>query len=119
MNSSKLPIPEPQKIENRQATRKAIYCKVLLKQQNGSIIETKACDISTGGMALIADVNLPTGQACALQFSIQTLGEPPHVLQLEAQVMHSILAKGGFRIGLRFTTPDAQTTAHIQRFVNS
>ncbi|HTJ96994.1 MAG TPA: PilZ domain-containing protein [Rhodocyclaceae bacterium] len=119
MNKEQLLSSEIRKIENRLAARKALFCKVLLKQQDGHIHTAKTCDISIGGMAIIAEFNPPSGHVYALQFSVQPAGEAPHLLQLQAQVMHSILAKDGFRVGLRFVTPDAQAKALIQRFVDS
>ena len=104
--------------EKRQATRRPLFCKVRLIS-NGQMIEGRTLDISVDGIAMMLDVNPAIGYHYSLQLPLPGADGLPHHLQLRVQVLHTVLAKDSFRVGLKFVAPDTQAKTLIKNFVSS
>jgi len=104
--------------EKRQATRRPLFCKARLAS-NGSMLEGRTLDISTDGIAIMLDVNVAVGNQYALQLPLPGANGQSLLLQLRVQVMHTVLAQGRFRVGLKFLAPDMQAKNLIKQFVGS
>jgi hypothetical protein len=103
--------------DKRQAERRPFFCKVQLRANTQSI-ECRSLDISTGGIAVIADVNLPLGQNCRLQFPLPTPDGHDRPVELHGRVLNTVLTKHGFRLGLGFVGTDMPTQEMLKRFLN-
>ena len=104
--------------EKRQAARRPLFCKVQLMFARQAV-EARALDVSTGGLAVIADLNAQIGQTCTARFSLSAPDGTCRDLALQASVLHSVLTHDGFRLGLQFMQPDASAKQLLKRFVDS
>ncbi|MDE2600082.1 MAG: PilZ domain-containing protein [Rhodocyclaceae bacterium] len=102
--------------EKRQSVRRPLFCKVRLIFARESV-GGRALDISTGGLAVVADINPPTGETCTASFPLPAPDGTSQELTLQATVLHTVLTHEGFRLGLRFMHADEQAQRLLKRFV--
>ena len=103
--------------EKRQSERRPLFCKVQLMFARQAV-GARALDVSTGGLAVVADINAPVGQACTVSFPLSAPDGTSRDLTLQASVLHSVLTHDGFRLGLRFMQPDDPTKRLLKRYVD-
>lgn len=110
--------------ERRQHERRTLRVSAQLRLTDASTTGTKpmdvrTIDISLGGMAVVAPVNLRTGVTLTINFTLPARSKGITPVQARVQVMHSILGRdeGGFKIGLRFLGTDNATNASIREFL--
>ena len=103
--------------EKRQRERRPLFCKARLTAGEKSH-EARTLDIGTGGIGLILDFNIPIGGIYTLQLDLPIVEGRAEPLRVQAQVLHTVLAKGGFRVGLKFVAPDKKTAEALKRYAN-
>lgn len=87
-------------------------------RSDAQTLECRSIDISKGGIAVIADINLTLGDRYRLQFSLPTPSGHELPMALHGKVVNAVLTKRGFRIGLSFLDADMQAREMLERFVN-
>ena len=70
-------------------------------------------------MAIVAAANPRPGITFTLRVPIPTQSSGPVVIEAQAQVIHSVLARDqdGFKIGLRFVNLPAHAASAIQKYL--
>jgi len=81
--------------------------------------EVRTLDISSGGMAIVAQANPRVGAAFTIQFTIP--GKPTGGVPFEARakVVHSVFSseENGFKIGIAFTALPAASAAALLHYI--
>lgn len=110
--------------ERRQFERRVLHVPAQLHLNAGGNttarpMSVRTVDISLGGMAVVAPVNLREGVLLEIHFTMVLRRQPSVDLKLKVEVMHSILARDvdGFKVGLRFVALDDWASQAIHHFV--
>jgi hypothetical protein len=81
-------------------------------------INVKTVDISIEGICVSADLSLPAGHACTIEFNASFTQEPVP-LRLEGKVAYCVLAgAAGFRIGFHLPNLNQATKKHIEKIMS-
>lgn len=109
---------KPAGAERRAAKRKSLRTQVVLSLK-GSMVMTKAFDISESGIGLVADHNLAAGQQCTIAFNLLQTGGPSFQAQTAAIIAYNTFSaqRGGFALGLQFKSPPPALIEAIRRYI--
>lgn len=82
---------------------------VALVFDNGYRIEARSLDISSGGLGVVTDTNVPVGVRLTIDMHLPVAPSGAVAFTAQAFVVNTVLAgeDGGFRLGLQFLALDA------------
>ncbi len=105
--------------DRRKVQRKPLRVKADVILAAGQSYEVRTIDISAEGVGIVASANPRLGTPFDLRFSIPLKPTGSAAVAARAKVIHSVLSRdeAGFKIGLKFVSPDAQLTAAIRQFL--
>lgn len=116
--------PSPSGVERRQYERRVLHTTAKLflsdsEQDSKRPMLVRTSDVSIGGLAVVAPVNLKKDVMLVVRFAVPVRNLPAADLFLHVQVMHSVLARDvdGFKVGLRFINIDAKSQDILREFV--
>ena len=107
--------------DRRTEARKPLRVRVRLRLAGHAPTELRSVDLSSGGMGLVADVNLPLGLAGDVGFTLRFPNGSSLDVQADATIIHSVFSSShdGFIIGLQFREPSADLQAALRRYLRS
>ena len=94
--------------ESRASTlqRKVLRCRAQLRLADGSSVEVRTVDITTGGMSVMSQQGLATGDSASLVFKLPVHGAL-QTLTADVRIAYATrVGSEGTRLGLRFVTAD-------------
>jgi cellulose synthase/poly-beta-1,6-N-acetylglucosamine synthase-like glycosyltransferase len=101
------------RLYNRSTYRFPIRVATTMTLPNGRSVESLTDDLSRQGCALLSPAAIPVGTHVALQVAF-----PHGPIRLNAQVLRSeLLARGGYRLGVRFRDIAADQEAGLVQFL--
>ena len=105
-------------INRRQHARKIVRRTAHLKFPDRSVIKVRTTDVSSGGVGVIADLNLAHGTVCMIRLTLPLHPQDKTVLNIQAKVAHSVFsqAEKGFKVGFQFIELASAEEA-IARFI--
>ncbi len=108
-------------ISQRKHARHYFRTKAQLAFSQQVILTVRTVDISKGGMCVISPNNLPPQAKCKIRFMLIIPPNTQKMCEIQTQVMQSIFsnAEDGFKVGLKFGEIDAETSALLDRFLQS
>ncbi|TCS36312.1 PilZ domain-containing protein [Paucimonas lemoignei] len=102
--------------EQRSSLRRPIRCKVKVIGPQGQAINGVSFDLSTGGIGVILDVQLPMGAVCTVMFAPFTNGSVKSV-SVTGSVAYCMLNSEGFRTGFQFMNVPAPMSSVITSII--
>ena len=105
--------------ERRQVERKPLRVRVRMTLAGKPDMEVRAVDVSTAGMSLVVDVNLPPATSCNLTFLLPLPDGGMHPVQVAAVIAHCTYSgqRMGFVIGLQFKGASEDLKAALLRYM--
>ncbi len=105
--------------ERRSYQRKTLRCKVLLRVDE-RILSTHSIDISSGGMSVICDINLPPRKNGEVYFYMPITAFESEPFRAEVTLTNSAYSHsdGGFRIGLNFRKMSQRALTTLTSFLD-
>lgn len=86
--------------------RKVLRCRAQLRMADGSSVEVRTVDITAGGMSVMSQQNLATGDSASLVFKLPVHGAL-QTLTADVRIVYATpVGFEGTRIGLRFVAAD-------------
>lgn len=102
----------------RNSPRKTLRCHAKLTVPGAGQLNVRTADISMDGLCVFVSEQLRVGQACLIAFDVTTVTGKVRSLNLATRVIYSILSgTDGFRTGLQFTKPDAETQKMLAELI--
>lgn len=98
----------------RQALRKILRCRALVKMETGEIAIGKTLDISVDGLCLVLENSLPQGLVCEVRLDFLLAGKSTRI-QSKTRVVSCICTNQVYRVGLQFLAADLTQTEIIGR----
>ena len=80
---------------------------------------TETYDIGLGGLALLSSIALPLGTELSLQLELKGQDRPPLILKGEVRWCREDTLAGRYRIGVEFTTRDAEQDAQLVGYIDT
>jgi c-di-GMP-binding flagellar brake protein YcgR len=108
-------------VERRQYERKHLRTSGQLFVAGRPPMEVRTIDLSLGGLALAAPMDVPAKTLCVVRVVLPLKPKGNVLLEARARVVHSVLssAQAGFSIGLQFTDVSAATAAALNQFLGA
>jgi hypothetical protein len=107
--------------ERRKTPRKAFFVmgQIAIPQRGGMAV--RYLDISTGGVGLVSDLNIPARTRVHLKFTIMMADSSLYPFVVQAEVAHSTFSslRRGFVIGLIFLNPTDELLMTIKQYIAS
>jgi c-di-GMP-binding flagellar brake protein YcgR len=100
----------------RQASRKILRCKALVRMESGEILTGKTLDISIGGLCLVLENSLPEKVLCEVRLDFFLEGKPTRI-QSKTRVVSCICTNHTYRVGLQFLVIDPKQVDIISRIL--
>jgi hypothetical protein len=106
--------------ERRAAERVSMHRPARVMLRDGAVTECKTFDISATGVGFVSDVALPTGELCAVNFTIVFADAGSHEVKAVGTIVYCIFSseRHGFKTGVAFHQPAAALLSAVQRCVN-
>jgi hypothetical protein len=106
--------------ERRLTPRRDLRMKALWRRPGTQFVEVRTLDISTTGIGLISDINVPEGETCAVLIALPVAPGRSVNMQITGTVAHCILngQTSQYKIGVSFVQLPPQTAAAIKAFVS-
>ena len=98
----------------RQAARKILRCRALIRTEDGEIAQGKTMDISLDGVCIVLERLIPDEQMCELRFEIVANGQL-HLFQAKARLIYCICTNFSYRAGFRFFELDPKQIEVIKK----
>ncbi len=101
-------------LAKRQFVRNGMTEGVRIQTTSGPVYATTE-DLSAGGLRVLADLDLPQGCLCEIEFDLRTsLGGRPVAVKTVAKVVRSVQSAKGYHLGLQFIDLKESIRAVIQ-----
>jgi eukaryotic-like serine/threonine-protein kinase len=101
----------------RRSARAYYQTPLRVLASDGTVVDGRSEDISTGGMLVIAGDPLPTGQEVVVRFALPTTGSMVKCAAVVHWVRHrGATQRGRAAFGLEFIDPDDAVTTAIARY---
>jgi hypothetical protein len=90
-------------IELRKGPRVNITWRAVVRLPDGSLMQTRAANLSAGGILLLCKTDLSVGQAYSMMLEVPGLTPNAKLnhIPCQGQVLHSILSGSEYRIGVK------------------
>lgn len=118
--SSPFPGAKRSYAESREHERGLIASTAHLLLPGQRIVEARALDLSTGGVRLVAPINLPLRTVCGVRLTVPGIPSGARIVMARAQVMNIVFSgkESGFVLGLRFITISRPALAAIEQYLH-
>ena len=106
--------------ERRTEFRKPLRTRVVLAFPDKRPLEGRAFDIGPGGLGVVADLSLPIGATCTLQFSLLFKDGSNFNGKTSARVAYCVLSSmhNGFKVGLQFANMSEAVAMAVTRYLD-
>ncbi|NBW79556.1 MAG: PilZ domain-containing protein [Betaproteobacteria bacterium] len=107
--------------ERRKTARKTFFVMGQIALPTRGPMAVRYLDISTGGVGLVSDLNIPARTRVHLKFTIMLADSSFYPFVVQAEVAHSTFSslRRGFVIGLIFLNPTDELLMTIKQYIAS
>jgi c-di-GMP-binding flagellar brake protein YcgR len=105
-------------MERRSAPRRRLVVPVLVTRDERAPVQARSIDLSSQGMAICAELELPAGSVCGLEFGL-LLGGQAQRFSVQAEVVYSLPQPNGWNMGMKFMAAPAHAVEALDAYVRA
>lgn len=103
-------------MDQRVTLRRTVSWRAQVYTSGQPFIAGRIVDLTSSGMALVADIPIPTGMTVDVRGLVppREANTPPKVIALRARALYHVMAEGQFRTGLHVVQMDEAARQAIE-----
>lgn len=107
------------KSDQRRHERRALRSQAVLLLPGGHTFAVHTCDISIGGVGVLAPAAAPVGARLAIRLTLPMRPSGQVTFEESVTVAHCLLSRHeeGFKVGLSFTALESKSESAIRQYI--